>query len=76
MPRAFRTVSQALDIIRGKNKINGNGKYEKKYSTGREIFYKSEKEKCITIWGNAYNIFNKVLKFNIYDNGSKHQGGS
>jgi hypothetical protein len=30
----------------------------------------------MTIQGNAYNIFNKVLKFNIYDNVSKRQGGS
>lgn len=27
------------------------------------------------IWGNVYNIFNKVLKFNIYDNVFKRQGG-
>lgn len=40
------------------------------------IFYKSWKEKCVTIQGNAYNIFNKVLKFNIYDNGSKYWGVS
>lgn len=48
----------------------------RKNTTFGEIFYKSRKEKCMKIWGNAYNIFNKVLNFNIYDNGSKHQGGS
>lgn len=39
-------------------------------------FINQGKKKSMTIQGNAHNIFNKVLKFNIYDNGSKYWGMS